>query len=53
MRGCEEKGSWRGAAVARERLVKIQQDGKYLAGAVAICELYRLAVALLLLVVPS
>jgi hypothetical protein len=33
-------------AVARERLVKTQQAGKGLAGAVVICELWRLAVAL-------
>jgi hypothetical protein len=33
-------------AVARERLVKAQQTGKCLAGAVVICELRRLAVAL-------
>jgi hypothetical protein len=30
----------------RERLVKTQQAGKGLAGAVVICELWRLAVAL-------
>jgi hypothetical protein len=33
--------------------VKTQKAGKDLAGAVMICELWRLAVALLLLVVPS
>jgi hypothetical protein len=33
-------------AVARELLVKTQQAGKCLAGAVVICELLRLAVAL-------
>jgi hypothetical protein len=33
-------------AVARERLVKTQQAGKGLAGAVVVCELWRLAVAL-------
>jgi hypothetical protein len=33
-------------AVARERLVNIQQAGKGLAGVVVICELWRLAVAL-------
>jgi hypothetical protein len=33
-------------AVVRERLVKIEQAGKGLAGAVVICELWRLAVAL-------
>jgi hypothetical protein len=32
--------------VARERLVKAQQAGKGLGGAVVICELWRLAVAL-------
>jgi hypothetical protein len=31
--------------VAREGLVKTQQAGKYLAGAVVICELWRLAAA--------
>jgi hypothetical protein len=40
-------------AVARERLVKTQQAGKDLAGAVVICEVWRLTVALLLLVIPS
>jgi hypothetical protein len=33
-------------AVARERLLKTQQARKGLAGAVVICELWRLAVAL-------
>jgi hypothetical protein len=33
-------------AVAREKLVKTQQAGKTLAGAVLICELRRLATAL-------
>jgi hypothetical protein len=33
-------------AVVRERLVKTQQAGKGLAGAVVICELWRLAVTL-------
>jgi hypothetical protein len=33
-------------AVARERLVKTQQAGKGLAGAVVICELWRLTLAL-------
>jgi hypothetical protein len=33
-------------AIATERLVKPQQAGKGLAGAVVICELWRLAVAL-------
>jgi hypothetical protein len=33
-------------AVARERLAKTQQAGKSLAGAVMICELWELAVAL-------
>jgi hypothetical protein len=33
-------------AVVRKRLVKTQQAGKGLAGAVVICELWRLAVAL-------
>jgi hypothetical protein len=53
MGGCEyktwarevEKSSFL-EAVAKERLVKIQQAGKGLAGAVMICELWRLAVAL-------
>jgi hypothetical protein len=39
--------------VATERLVKTQQAGKCLAGAVMICEMWRLAVTLQLLVVPS
>jgi hypothetical protein len=33
-------------AVAREQLLKAQQAGKSLAGAVVICELWRLVVAL-------
>jgi hypothetical protein len=33
-------------AIAMERLVKTQQVGKGIAGAVVICELWRLAVAL-------
>jgi hypothetical protein len=33
-------------AVIRERLVKTQQAGKFLAGAVLICESWRLAMAL-------
>jgi hypothetical protein len=33
-------------AVTRERLVKVQQDGKRLAGALVICELWRSAVVL-------
>jgi hypothetical protein len=32
--------------VTRERLVKTEQDGKDFAGAVVICEVWRLAVAL-------
>jgi hypothetical protein len=50
--GCEERTSAREAeesplieAVARERL-KTQKAGKGLAGAMVICELWRLAVAL-------
>jgi hypothetical protein len=39
--------------VARERLVKTQQTSKDLAGYVVICELWRLVVALQLLVFPS
>jgi hypothetical protein len=49
--GCEERISTREAeeiplleAFARERLVKTQQTGKGLAGAMVICELWRLAV---------
>jgi hypothetical protein len=52
MRGCEDRTSEHEAeefplleAVARERLVKTQQAGKGLAGAVVICELWRLATA--------
>jgi hypothetical protein len=32
-------------AVARERLVKIQEAGKSLAGAVVICEVWKSAIA--------
>jgi hypothetical protein len=53
MGGCEDRIRAREAeesplleAAARERLMKTQQAGKYLAGAVVICELWRLAVAL-------
>jgi hypothetical protein len=50
---CEER-TWARVAeesllsevVARERLVNTQQAGKGLAGAVVICELWRLAVAM-------
>jgi hypothetical protein len=52
-RGCEERTLGPEAeesplleAVVREQLVKTQQDGKGLAGAVVICEWWRLAVAL-------
>jgi hypothetical protein len=34
------------AAVTRERLLKTQQAGKHLEGAVVICKVWRLAVAL-------
>jgi hypothetical protein len=51
--GCEERTSGREAkesqlleAVARERLVKRQQAGKGLVGAVVICKLWRLELAL-------
>jgi hypothetical protein len=40
-------------AVARERLLKTQQAGKFLAVAVVICEVWKLAIALYLPVVPS
>jgi hypothetical protein len=40
-------------AVAKERLVKTQQAGKGLAGAVVIFKVCRLAMALKLLVIPS
>jgi hypothetical protein len=40
-------------AVARKRLVKTQLAGKDFAGAVVICEVWRLAMALQLFVVPS
>jgi hypothetical protein len=33
-------------AITRERLVKTQQEGKGLAGAVVVCELWRLAAML-------
>jgi hypothetical protein len=53
MGGCEDRTYAREAeesplseAAARKRLVKTQQAGKGLAGAVVICELWRLAVAL-------
>jgi hypothetical protein len=53
MGGCEDKTWTREAkksalleAVARERLVKIQQAGKGFARAVVICDLWQLAVAL-------
>jgi hypothetical protein len=53
MGGCEERAWAREAeecplleAAARERLVKTQQAGQGLAGAVVIYELWRLAVAL-------
>jgi hypothetical protein len=51
--GCEDRTSTCKAeesplleAVARERLMKTQQTGKGLTGAVVICELWRLAVTL-------
>jgi hypothetical protein len=51
--GCEERTWAREAvefpileAVARERLVKTWQTGKMLSGAVVVCKLWRLAVAL-------
>jgi hypothetical protein len=40
-------------AFARERPVNAQQAGKGLAGAVVICELWRLAMALSLLILMS
>jgi hypothetical protein len=43
---CEAEESPLLEAVAREQLVKIQQAGKGLAGAVVICDLWILAVAL-------
>jgi hypothetical protein len=53
MGGCEDRACAREAeksllleAVARERLMKAQQPGKGLAGAVVICETWRLAIAL-------
>jgi hypothetical protein len=53
MGGCEDR-TWAHEAeksqlleaIAKEQLVKTQQVGKGLAGAVVICELWRLAVAL-------
>jgi hypothetical protein len=52
-RFCEERTRAREAEdfplledVARKRLVKTQQAGKYLAGVEVICELWRLSVAL-------
>jgi hypothetical protein len=58
--GCA-KGTWeRGAeesqllqAVARERLLKTQQAGKYLTDAVVNCKVWRTVIPLQLLVVPS
>jgi hypothetical protein len=50
--GCDKRTSAREVesplldAVARERLVKIQQAGKDLGAAGVICEMWRLAVAL-------
>jgi hypothetical protein len=53
MRGCEDRTCACEAeesplleAIGREWLVKIQQAGKGLAGALVICELWRLAVVL-------
>jgi hypothetical protein len=43
---CEAESSALFEAVAKERMVKTEQAGKSLAGAVVICELWRLAVAL-------
>jgi hypothetical protein len=43
---CEAEESLLLEAIARERLVKTHQAGKDLAGAVVICELWRLAVVL-------
>jgi hypothetical protein len=45
-RGCEAEESPLLEALAKERLVKTQQVGKVLAGAVVICELWRLLVSL-------
>jgi hypothetical protein len=61
VRGCVKRGLERlklknqhsSPAVARERLVKTQQTGKCLAGAVMICELRSLAIVLYLLVITS
>jgi hypothetical protein len=44
--GCKAEESPLLVAVARERLVKRQQAGKGLSGAMVICGLWRLAVAL-------
>jgi hypothetical protein len=49
---CEAEASPVLEAIARERLVT-QQTGKDLMGAVVICELWRLAVALYLLLLTS
>jgi hypothetical protein len=53
MQGCEDRTSVGEAeesplleAIAREQLVKTQQAGKGLAGAVVVCELWRLVVVL-------
>jgi hypothetical protein len=43
---CEAEESSVFEAVAGERLVKTQQAGKDLAGAVVMCELWRLAIML-------
>jgi hypothetical protein len=43
---CEAEESLLLEAIAREQLVKTQQAGKALTGAVVICELWRLALAL-------
>jgi hypothetical protein len=40
-------------AVSKERLVKTKQAGKGSAGAVVVCEVRRLAIALYFLVVPN
>jgi hypothetical protein len=40
-------------AIARELLVKTQQTGKGIAGAVVICEVWRSVILLSLLIVPS
>jgi hypothetical protein len=41
-----KRGSWKGATIAREQLVKTQQAGKDLLGAVMICKLWRIAMVL-------